>query len=129
MKPPQFYRRNSPAKYKNKKTESHGYLFDSRLEGGLYGYLKMLEQAGEIRNLRVKPNIFLTEARLRMIPDFSAEHKELEWEEVFHEAKGYETDVWRIKYRLWPFYGPGRLRIYKGRAQSFQMVEEVVPKR
>ena len=39
-------------KYLNKKTEVDGILFDSRKEAKYYLYLKSLEKAGEICNLR-----------------------------------------------------------------------------
>lgn len=45
-----------------------------------------------------------------MIPDFSAVEKGVL---VFFEAKGFETEVWRLKRRLWKFYGPGPLEVWR----------------
>jgi hypothetical protein len=36
---------------------------------------------------------------------------------VWAEAKGFETDPWKMK-KLWKHYGPGKLEIYKGNAKE-----------
>jgi Protein of unknown function (DUF1064) len=107
------------------KVKTHGFLFDSKLEASLYELLLQGQNAGSIQELRVKPNIFLTEAKIRMIPDFCAiaETGQL----TFFEAKGFETDVWKIKKKLWKFYGPGPLRIFSGSYKYFRMTEEIIP--
>lgn len=110
------------------KTKLGGFTFDSKFEGSLYMYLQLLEKGGEIRDMRVKPNVRITDAKILMIPDFSAFHPDLN-ETVYHEAKGFETEVWLLKKRLWRHYGPGRLRVYKGSAKSFTMVEEIIPEK
>jgi hypothetical protein len=46
---------------------------------------------------------------------------------VWAEAKGFETDPWKIKRKLWQYYGPGKLEIYKGSAKSFKLYETVIP--
>lgn len=82
---------------------------------------------GELELLTCKPYIYLTRARIPMIPDFKAFDTELK-EEVYFEAKGFETEKWILKRKLWTVYGPGRLRVFKGSARSFRMVEEIIPK-
>ena len=63
-----------------------------------------------------------------MIPDFKVEC--LKTNEIYWvEAKGFETDVYRIKRRLWLWYGPGRLEVYKGSAQRVTLFETLVPKK
>jgi hypothetical protein len=51
-------------KYKNKKTFSRGWSFDSKLESAVYEMLLLQEKAGEIKGIRVKPNVYLTKARI-----------------------------------------------------------------
>jgi hypothetical protein len=41
-------------KYKAKKTEVDGILFDSRLESKRYSFLKMMERAGKITDLKLQ---------------------------------------------------------------------------
>lgn len=45
----------NPSKYKNKKVEIDGHLFDSTSEGERYLDLKILEQAGKITDLILQP--------------------------------------------------------------------------
>lgn len=42
------------SKYKNKKTEVYGIVFDSGKEASYYRFLKEQEEAGEISNLRMQ---------------------------------------------------------------------------
>lgn len=115
------------SKYGNTRVKSHdGYSFDSKLESALYDYLKWLEADGEIRNIVVKPNVYITRARIHMIPDFRAYNVKL-GADVYYEAKGYVTDVWKIKKKLWKFYGPGVLYIYTGHHTRLVGPETIVP--
>lgn len=117
-------------KYGNKKVEHEGgRSFGSQFEAALFSQLSLLEKAGELRNIQCQVHVRLLgrEPDVVYIPDFSAEDRRLNWETVYFEAKGYETPEWRIKRRLWHHFGPGRLRVFKGSAKSFKMVEEIVP--
>ena len=109
-----------------KRTWNDGFRFDSRLEGALYAHLKLRVHGGELQELVTKPNVYLTRARLLMIPDFKA-FDVLRGCEVYFEAKGYETEVWRLKRRLWKVYGPGPLCVFKGSAKRLTLVEEIAP--
>lgn len=116
------------AKYGNIKTHNrHGYLFDSKLESAVYDYLLLLQSTGEIKDIRVKPNVMLTEAKIRMIPDFAAYHNGLT-KVVYYEAKGVSTDVWAIKLRLWRVYGPGPLQVIRGNYKKLSFDSWVIPK-
>ena len=52
--------RKRPPKFRNKRCELDGYKFDSLAEMRRYAYLKMRQNAGEIRKLRVHPRFTLT---------------------------------------------------------------------
>lgn len=104
-----------------------GRSFGSQLEAGLFDWLKASEQAGEIRDIQQQVHVYLTEARILYIPDFSAFDTSL-GETVYLEAKGFETPEWRIKRRLWlAGYGPGVLRVFKGSGTRLRMYEELRP--
>lgn len=113
-------------KYNSERVYLDGRSFASKLEAAIYGHLKILCAAGELADLRCQPHVFLTKARIEMIPDFSVTDLKL-GETVFVEAKGFETSDWRIKRRLWTVYGPARLRVYKGSAKYFKIAEEIIP--
>lgn len=113
-------------KYGNKKTRhSSGYLFDSRLESDVYAFIVLLEKCKKLKDIKVKPNIFLTEARIRMIPDFAAAECE-SGKLIYIEAKGFETEVYLLKRKLWKFYGPGELHVYKRRGKAELTLAEII---
>jgi hypothetical protein len=84
------------------------YKFPSKLEARRYEQLILLERAGEIRNLKLQPEYVLssgyvdpnTGEKMRQviyIGDFEyIENGKL----VLEEIKGFETDVFRMKWRL-----------------------------
>jgi hypothetical protein len=110
-------------KYGNTKVSHAGYSFASKGEAGCFDMLSLLEKAGKIRDIKTQVTVYLTRARIIYKPDFQFEDLELA-QTVYAEFKGFETSDWRIKRRLWMYYGPARLRIYKG---AMTLVEEIIP--
>lgn len=123
-----FSRRNMTKEghYGAKRIEHAGRSFMSKLEAAVFDILCLREKAGEIRNLRCQVHVYLTDARIGYIPDFGYEFV-ASGESGFTEAKGFEDAVWKIKKRLWRFYGPGPLEIYQGRATKPKLVETIYP--
>ena len=111
-----MFRRGS--KYGSRRTGG----FHSKFEASAYQSLKDREIKGEIKNLKTQVQVYMTRAKILYKPDFSYEEN---GETVYLEAKGFETDVWRIKRRLWKYYGPGKLIVVKGSRHSFD-VHEVI---
>lgn len=99
-------------KFNSRKVNLDGYSFASKLEAAVYGMLKIREIQSQIKILQVQCHIYLTDARILYIADFKCEGPDKV--EFYVEAKGFETDVWRIKRRLWKHYGPGKLEIWGG---------------
>lgn len=116
----------SNLKYRSKRVQHEGFSFASQLEAAVYQHLKIREKCGEIKDIQNQDHVYLTNARICYIPDFKffdCTSNEFAWA----EAKGFETDVWKIKKRLWQHYGPGRLEIYKGSAKKIKLFETVIP--
>jgi len=114
-------------KYGARRCEFQGYSFASRLERGVFLLLKAMEQAGEIKVLKVQDEVRLSEARIIYKPDFKL------WDfrtgcEAWAEAKGFATRDWLMKKKLWASYGPGPLMIFMGRAENPKLVETIIPK-
>lgn len=113
-------------KYRSKRVAYDGYNFASQLEAAVYEILKLREKCGEIKDIQHQDHIYLTEARICYIPDFKffdCKYDEYAWA----EAKGFETTDWKIKLKLWRYYGPGRLYIYKGSAKRPMLSDEIIP--
>lgn len=114
-------------KYNAVRVETDGRSFASKGERDCYEMLKLMEKAGEIEILQCQDHVHLTSERILYIPDFKIMDKRLN-EIIWIEFKGFETDIWKIKKKLWRGYGPGRLRIYKGQGLKIRLVEEIIPK-
>ena len=113
-------------KYNSKRVEYDHQSFSSKLEASLYQWFKLKEQNGEITDIKCQETIYLTLAKIIYKPDFS--YFDLKSDrKIFAEAKGFETSDWRIKRRLWLFYGPAPLEIYKGSYNNFTLHETLNP--
>lgn len=116
---------------KNRKRNKFGATrtpdgFPSKLEAAVYQLLLLRERMGEIKNISRQPSVKLTRAAIGYKPDFK--YIDCKTGETVHvEAKGQETEGYSIRKRLWKYYGPGRLEIYKGHYRRPGLQEVVVP--
>lgn len=117
--------RQSKAKYGNKRVEHAGRTFDSKGERSCYDLLCLMEKAGEIRDIEQQVTVDLI-AGIRYRADFRFWDIAL-GEFVLAEYKGMETEVWRLKRKLYKMFGPYRLRIFKGYGLKMSVVEEIIP--
>lgn len=106
--------RPASSKYHATKTVIDGITFDSKREAKRYQELKLLERAGAIRDLR-------RQVRYELIPAFDCDGKHFRptsyvadfvytdtatGEEAVEDCKGYRTDVYRLKAKLFAYkYG------------------------
>ena len=113
-------------KYGAKRVRHPGYSFASQLEASVFEMLKLLERAGEIKDIRTQVSVFLTDARIEYKADFSYIGVKT-GETIYAEAKGYSQPTWELKRRLWQHYGPGLLVVYKGSASRPFIYETIIP--
>lgn len=106
------------SKYHNKKIELDGHIFDSKAEARYYNHLKMLEKAGEILFFRLQPSYRLQDSfkkngktyrSINYIADFEVHHKDGTIEVI--DVKGYKTDVFRLKEKLFNKKYPHKLTL------------------
>lgn len=100
-----------------------GYTFDSGLERRLYGMLKERVELGEITDFEVKPRVRLTKAQIVCIPDFTAKQT---GQRIYYEAKGFEAERWLMIRKLWKFYGPGPLFVFKADRRGYPVLVETI---
>ncbi|WP_110939841.1 DUF1064 domain-containing protein [Geosporobacter subterraneus] len=91
------------SKYGAKKTEVDGIVFDSQREANYYCELKMLKQAGEIRDFALQPKYILLprDDKSRGITykaDFIITHNDGSKEII--DVKGFETKDFKLKKKL-----------------------------
>jgi hypothetical protein len=107
-----FAKRRS--KYGAVKVQVDGIKFDSKAEARRYGELKIMEERGMIRDLRIHPRFPLeVEGYLvcTYIGDFAYREPGTPYE-VVEDVKGMETDVFGIKAKLFQvLYRDRELRV------------------
>lgn len=96
------------SKYNSRKTIVDGIKFDSLKEANRYYDLKLLERVGEIKDLELQPRFLLQESfKLRGVThrkiEYVADFKYFDVKEdivVVEDSKGFKTDVYRLKKKL-----------------------------
>jgi hypothetical protein len=116
-------------KYGNKKITVNGAKFDSKAEYECYlAVAYHFSDSPLQRHLivdRNTKNVKLT-AGIAMRPDFVIGAKG-QPPRFFHEFKGFETPVYKLKKKLWQQFGPCPLVIWKGTGKNLKIVETITP--
>lgn len=100
------------SKYHNRACEYDGHKFDSLFERDYYIKLRMLEKAGEIKDLKLQVPFILqpsfvhngkTIRAVKYIADFTY----LDKTDILHviDVKGFKTDVYEIKKKMMLYNG------------------------
>ena len=115
-------------KYNAKRSQGiDGYWYASGAERDYHDLvLWPMQESGLISDLARQPQVELTKACIRYKPDF---YYIEDGREVYVDVKGMETDLFKLKAKLWRYYGPAVLRIVKrsGKAKGFKTVKEIMP--
>lgn len=100
------------SKYKNKKAEVDGIVFDSRREAARYKQLKLLERAQEITGLQLQVRYTLipgfktkngtTIRKVSYVADF-VYYDQRSGRTVIEDVKGYRTPVYNLKKKLFAY--------------------------
>lgn len=102
--------------------------FPSKLEASVYGILQARELAGEITNIKRQQVVILQdgprEVKIDWKLDFSYERVS---DDVlcYVEAKGFETEDFKLKLKLWRKNPPAPLEIYKGHYSRPMLAESI----
>ena len=95
-------------KYNARKTICHNrHKHDSKLESNYCDTLSLLVKAGDIKSYEIQKRFDLTVNGKKVcshIIDFWVERNDGEYE--IHEAKGMETALWKLKYRIFKILYP-----------------------
>ena len=101
------------SKYHAEKTVMDGITFASHKEAKYYGYLKTLMRLGEVIGIECQPVFPLQEKFIKngvkyqaitYVADFRAKYSDGHEEIV--EIKGFETQTWKIKQKLFEYKYP-----------------------
>lgn len=90
------------SKYGARKQEVDGFVFDSIAEATWYQGLRLLERAGEIKNLELQPK-FDVIVNGKHICNYFADFRYIDTqtgETIVEDVKGVRTDVYIIKKKL-----------------------------
>ncbi len=105
-------KRKKGSKFRAVKAEFRDRMFDSKLERDRAIELTALMDSGHISDLKFQVTYTLSKAQITYKPDFVYTE---DGREIAEDAKGIETDRFKIIKKLWKAYGPCPLRITKRR--------------
>lgn len=105
MKPLSINTEEKESKYKSKKTEVDGILFDIKKEASRYKELKLLERAGVIKDLKLQPKFLLldtirTEEETLRKKSYIADFMYYDCEKnktIVEDVKGFKTADYSLK--------------------------------
>lgn len=108
-------------KYNAKPTTVNGVRYDSKSESGRFRQLELLQQAGVISNLKLKP---IYELQPSFVDNTGKRQRAVNYEadasytengrEVVEDVKGFETAAFKIKRKMFLYHYPQyELRIIK----------------
>lgn len=99
-------------KYHSSRTEIDGIIFDSKAESRRYQELKLMEQSGAIRNLKLQPEFELLPAfekngKKHRAVKYRADFSYIEGNRhIVEDVKGFVTDVYKLKKKLFEYRFP-----------------------
>lgn len=97
-----------PSKYRAVKVVVNGVRFDSKKEARRWQELQLLEAAGKISDLQRQVNFPLS-VNCKKICTYRADFTYRQGDRaVVEDAKGYQTDVFKIKWKLLQLLYPDR---------------------
>jgi hypothetical protein len=109
-------------------TCGRGHSHRSKFERAVCDLIDDRQQHGELVLEQVEDHVRLSDAQIVYVADFKVRDV-LEDEVFWIEAKGFETERWRTNKKLWRFYGPGKLEIWRGDWTCPRMTDVIIPKR
>lgn len=98
-------------KYGNRKVVVDGHKFDSKLEGKRYKELKLMQELGLIKNLKLHPEFILippfkkngrSYRKTSYFADFSY-FSVKENKTIIEDTKGFKTDIYKLKKKLFEY--------------------------
>lgn len=115
------------AKYKATWVKHAGRSFASKLEAAVFDILTLRVRAGDIRDLRCQHTVDLI-GGIRWRVDFSAVDCAT-GELFFAEAKGFPTQEYKMKLKLWPECRTEKLEIWGGSYKKPKLMQTIIPKK
>jgi hypothetical protein len=112
-------------KYGNKRCEHDGQGFRSQLERDVYATLKLMERAGEIRDIRREQSVQLTPSIKHKIDFIVFDLKSNQ--DIGIEAKGAVDRDWSLKRRLYQDFGPFEVQVWKQMNRRVGCAEVIKP--
>ena len=114
LKKGNFDSTDKKSKLNNIITEYESIKFHSKAEAARYPQLKVLQKVGEIKNLKLQPKYLLQDAFKKNGKTYQAMHYIADFEYidtktgqiVIEDVKGFETDVYKLKRKLFEFKYP-----------------------
>lgn len=115
-------------KRKKDGTFSRSGGFPSKLEAAVFDHLKIRELAGEISELTRQATVVLQDGPPNIRIAWKVDFRFIETDTgdvAYAEAKGIETEDYKLKLKLWRFKRPAKLYIFKGNYTAPRVTEVI----
>lgn len=118
--------RRRGSKYRNRRVNLDGHTFDSKAEARYYSQLKLRKRAGDVKGFKLQPRYRLQDGfdkngvrhrSIDYVADFEIHHNDGSIEVV--DVKGYKTQVFRIKQKMFEKKYPYKLSIVQWQKGRF----------
>lgn len=128
----------SPAKFGNEVVTAkcaYDYSHRSKLEASVCNIIALRERAGELVHLGHEVHVCIcgpighvcgSRSKIQYVADFRCKYA-ASGEELLIEAKGFESETWRLKRRLYMHHGAHPLEIWGGSWQNPSLTETIIP--
>ncbi len=111
-----------PNKYKAKRTKNQYGEFPSIGEAECYAMFMIRLKAGDISKIDRYPTVLLSRAKISYKPDWYYENSQTQ---AYVDFKGIATERFNLIKKLWKYYGPAPLEIWKGKPAK--LAEVIIP--
>lgn len=111
-------------KYGAEKVKDGARTYDSKLEHEMHGLLKLMERAGLIKNIRHHPAAIELIGKVKYKIDFIVFDIKRGMD-IGIEAKGIETERFKVICQMWPACGPMPMQVWKKERNRLYMVKEI----
>lgn len=109
-------------------TQVGGEAFPSKMEAAVYEYLKRREYLGEIQDIQRQQTVVLQdgprETRITWKIDFSFRRR-ADGALVYVEAKGFPTEIYKLKLKMFRYNPPADLEVYGGSYNRIKLTEKI----
>lgn len=111
-------------KYGAEKVKDGARTYDSKMEYEMHAVLKLMERAGQVRNIRHHPAAIQLTEHVTFKIDYIV-YDTVRATDIGVEVKGMWAERFRVICQLWPEFGPFPMQVWGKRFGKLFMLKEI----